>query len=149
MSPDRARPRSAALIGGLALVLGVLHPFAIAAEPGPAPATPKLVVAGHYRGMLGTLEIDLTLTEDTDAEDSVHGWYRVLAPKGPSHVLLAGEFEDQALSMEESENGVDVSGTWNAIIDAEGISGQWSDVNGEHPRDFKLKRIADKIKGKH
>ncbi len=98
------------------------------------------VVAGVYRGTLGSDTIEMTLTQDKDAQDSVHGWYVVLGSAKLERVQLAGEWEDDTLSLEESHNGVDVSGNWSAIFTDDGFAGQWSDINGEHATDFVLHR---------
>jgi hypothetical protein len=100
-------------------------------------------VAGVYRGSLGALQIELVLTLDTDAKDSVHGWYVPAneTATGANRVLLAGEFENDALSMEESHNDVDVSGTWSATLSDDGMSGTWSDAKGENEKPVTLKRI--------
>jgi hypothetical protein len=101
-------------------------------------------VAGVYRGTLGTSNIELVLTLDESAEDSVEGWYVPLGAVASTanRVLVAGEFENDALSMEESHNGVDVSGTWSATLSATGISGTWSDAEGEHEMPVHLMRIV-------
>jgi hypothetical protein len=110
-----------------------------AAAPSSAPA-PR-VVAGFYRGTFGSNTIEMTLTQDKDAEDSVHGWYVILGSANPERVQLAGEWEDDTLSMEESRNGIDVSGSWSAIFNDDGFAGQWSDINGEHATDIALHRV--------
>ena len=108
----------------------------------PSPVRPR-IVAGTYRGTFGSqTHANWSLTLDSDADDSVHGWYTL----GDSvahgeRVLLAGEFEDEALTLEESHNGVDVSGHWDAVLSGDGFSGQWSDINGENPVDVQLHRI--------
>ena len=99
------------------------------------------VVAGVYRGTLGSNSIEMTLTQDKDAEDSVHGWYVVLGSAKPERVQLAGEWEDDTLSLEESHNGIDVSGNVSAIFNADGFAGEWSDINGEHATDIALHRV--------
>jgi hypothetical protein len=101
-------------------------------------------VAGVYRGTLGATTIELVLTLDTTAEDSVDGWYVPVgvAPSPANRVLVAGEFEMDALSMEESHNGVDVSGTWSATVSKGGIDGTWSDAEGEHEMPVMLKRMV-------
>ncbi len=111
------------------------------------PAAPR-VVAGVYRGTFGSNAIEMTLTEDQDAEDSVHGWYVLLDSGHPERVQLAGEWEDDTLTMEESRNGIDVSGSWSAIFSDDGFTGQWSDINGEHATDIVLHRVSTTTKKK-
>jgi hypothetical protein len=117
---------------------------AASAQP-TAPVAAARVVAGVYRGTFGSNTIEMTLTQDQDAEDSVHGWYVVLGSAKPERVQLAGEWEDDTLSLEESHNGVDVSGNWNAIFNDDGFAGQWSDINGEHATDIALHRVKPTI----
>jgi hypothetical protein len=115
-----------------------------AVNPGETHEFSPVPVAGVYRGTLGTTPIELVLTLDTSAEDSVDGWYVPLgaAPSTANRVLVAGEFEKDALSMEESHNGVDVSGTWSATLSKGGINGTWTDAEGEHEMPVMLKRIV-------
>lgn len=131
------------------LLVGVAAGAAPSTDPVPAstPAVPR-VVAGVYRGTFGSNTIEMTLTEDKDSEDSVHGWYVLLDSAHPERVQLAGEWEDDTLTMEESRNGIDVSGSWSAIFSDDGFSGQWSDINGEHATDVVLHRVPTTTKKK-
>jgi hypothetical protein len=102
-------------------------------------------VSGIYRGTIGQEQVDMTLKLDADSVDSLHGWYSVTGDPQRAHVLLAGELEDEALSMEESINGVDVSGHFNAVVTAESFTGEWSDINGEKVRQIDFRRVANAV----
>jgi hypothetical protein len=104
-------------------------------------AAPLRVVAGTYRGTFGSAPIELVLTLDEGSDDSLHGWYVLTGSAKAERVLLAGEFEDDALTLEESHNGVDVSGHWDAALSDDGFVGQWSDINGENVTDVQLHRV--------
>jgi hypothetical protein len=56
-------------------------------------------------------------------------------------IQLAGEFEEDALSMEESANGKDVSGLWDGAYDGTALTGNWSTTDGVVLHPFVLKVI--------
>jgi hypothetical protein len=126
------------------LVLGVAGCATSAVDAGGTNGVTPVPVAGVYRGTLGPNSIELVLKLDETAEDSVDGWYVPLgvAPSPANRVLVAGEFEKNALSMEESRNGVDVSGTWSATLSDGALTGTWSDAEGESEMPVMLKRIV-------
>ena len=103
---------------------------------------PVVFRSGIYRGTIGQQQVEMQLLLDPNSADSVHGWYAVAGDHKKAHVLLAGELEDEALSMEESINGVDVSGHFNAVITAQSFSGEWSDSNGENLQKIEFTRLA-------
>jgi hypothetical protein len=111
------------------------------AQPAAAAHT-TLFVSGVYRGHIGEHQVEMTLNLDADSPDSVHGWYLIEGDPSHAKVLLAGELEDEALSMEESKNGVDVSGHFNAVLAAGEFSGEWSDINGEQVQPIEFRHIA-------
>src|ERR1700732_1970990 len=76
------------------------------------------------RGTLNGAQIQMELHLKPDEEASLDGSYFV---DGQNHkILLAGEFEEDALMMEESVNGKDVSGLWDGVYDGTVLSGNWS-----------------------
>jgi hypothetical protein len=140
------RPRRRAIVGLLAL--GWLGHFGAAQGQVPAvgpsasapgeTATP--FVPGVYRGRLGGKDIQAELVFATDTIDSVEGSYFIFGEGAP--ILLAGEYEGAHLSMEESRDGKDVSGTWAGEIDRAHISGLWRDADETLTLPFELTRIA-------
>jgi hypothetical protein len=91
------------------------------------------------RGMLGDVQIQVTLRTKEPAEDGIEGEYFVF---GKSHrVLLAGEIEGQEVFMEESENGTDVSGQWDGKLAGETLSGEWQSPDGQVKKPFSLRIV--------
>jgi len=79
-----------------------------------------------YVGKLGNQPVRLRLGPKPDERDSVRGEYSVGRESGVR--LLAGEYENGAFLMEESDDGNRVSGNWEGTIDAGGaVRGTWTD----------------------
>lgn len=77
---------------------------------------------------------------EAGAEDSVEGWYVFLGDT--SKILLAGEFDGPRLSLEESRNGKDVSGTWTGELVQANLTGIWRDAQETKELPFALTKIA-------
>ncbi|SPR96340.1 hypothetical protein [Cupriavidus taiwanensis] len=102
---------------GLALSTGAARPLA------PRPEYASLPV---YVGKVGDQPVRLRLGPKPDERDSVRGEY---SGRGAGVRLLAGEWEDGAFLMEESDDGTRVSGNWEGTIDAGGaVRGTWTDA---------------------
>ena len=85
------------------------------------------------RGTLGDEKIEMHLQRKPDpADGGMRGTYTILNQKtglASADILLAGEYEGNDVSMEESINGKDVSGGWDGKF-VDGIfSGTWSSVS--------------------
>lgn len=79
-----------------------------------------------YVGTLGDRPVRLRIGPKPDTRDSFHGEYLVEGGRGVR--LLAGEYADGTMLMEESADGTHVSGQWEGRIDPYGaIQGQWFD----------------------
>ncbi|WP_035860151.1 hypothetical protein [Cupriavidus sp. SK-3] len=79
-----------------------------------------------YVGTLGDQPVRLRLGPKPDERDSVHGEYSVGRAGGVR--LLAGEYENGAFLMEESNDGAHVTGNWEGTIDGAGVvHGNWTD----------------------
>lgn len=79
-----------------------------------------------YVGTVGEQPVRLRLGPKPDERDSVRGEY---SGRGAGVRLLAGEWEDGAFLMEESDDGTRVSGNWEGTIDASGaVRGTWTDA---------------------
>lgn len=75
------------------------------------------------RGTLGQRKIQMSLHPHTEFEGSVQGEY---FESGQSQkIALAGEYQGDALTMEESVNGTNVSGSWNGSLSGNTYSGTW------------------------
>lgn len=95
---------------------------------GPKPLAPRPEYASLpvYVGTLGDQPVRLRLGPKPDERDSVHGEYSVGRAGGVR--LLAGEFENGAFLMEESNDGTHVTGNWEGTIDSAGVvHGNWTD----------------------
>lgn len=132
-SAPGAPPRSAAPAGVEAPAL----------PPAPAQGSARFR-DGTYRGHVGTRQVQVQLILDRSAEDSVIGSYFFFGEG--TNILLAGEFDGNQLHLEESRNGIDVSGTWDATLDADHFFGTWSDAGETVRLDFDLKRIGPATK---
>ncbi|MGA2548792.1 MAG: hypothetical protein ABSF50_01480 [Burkholderiaceae bacterium] len=117
-----------------------------AASPDAGAKPVASLVSGVYRGRLGEHDIQLELALEQGVEDSVEGSYFVFGEG--AKILLAGEFEGSHLTMEESHNGKDVSGTWMGEISASGIAGLWHDASESKELSFQLTRIPGSKSGK-
>jgi hypothetical protein len=101
---------------GATLSTGAARPLA------PRPEYASLPV---YVGKVGDQPVRLRLGPKPDERDSVRGEY---SGRGAGVRLLAGEWEDGAFLMEESDDGTRVSGNWEGTIDAGGaVRGTWTD----------------------
>jgi len=105
-----------------ALLLGIATLAAAAADTAP---TKALFKPGIYRGHLGTRAIEAELNLDPEVPDTLAGRYRVDGEA--SAILLAGEVDGEDLYLEESRNGVDISGVWYGKISGARLTGEWSD----------------------
>lgn len=95
-----------------------------------------------YTGVIGDMPIHMRLGRKPGEIDSVHGEY--VAGKDPGVRLVTGEYENGGFLMEESEDGTNVSGTWEGAIDAHGVvRGTWTDVAHDgHTLPFVLRPVA-------
>ena len=87
--------------------------------------------------------------------DSVAGFVsRNLAAPAPGHTAraqLAGDLEDGFLTLDESSNGISITGIWNAeVVDGScgrSVRGTWKDTSSNAPPDapeiaFTMERLA-------
>ena len=95
-----------------------------------------------YTGVIGDVPIHMRLGRKPGEIDSVHGEYT--AGKGPGVRLVTGEYENGGFLMEESDDGTNVTGTWEGAIDMHGIvHGTWTDVaHGGSTLPFVLRLVA-------
>jgi hypothetical protein len=89
------------------------------------------------RGTLDGVAIQMELHLKPDDDEALEGSYFLVGQN--NKVLLAGEFEEDALMMEESVNGKDVSGLWDGVYDGVALTGNWSSLDGSVLHPFSLK----------
>jgi hypothetical protein len=116
---------------------------AAAADPAIPPPKARASLARLFkrpvtlRGTLDGVPIQMELHLKPNDDEALEGSYFLV---GQNHkVLLAGEFEEDALTMEESINGKDVSGLWDGVYDGVSLTGNWSSLDGNVLRPFTLK----------
>lgn len=140
--PDRVISSLALLRRGLpGFVLGatlmVTPSFAVYAQTASAPLT--AAPFAHpvvLRGKLGKDTVQMRLQPKVEDADSVEGEYFVFG-RGIK-ILLAGEVSGKTLTMEESEDGVDVSGQWDGKLDGKTLRGSWVSDDGSVSKEFIL-----------
>ncbi|MDB5775086.1 MAG: hypothetical protein JWP38_1219 [Herbaspirillum sp.] len=94
------------------------------------------------RGTLGGAQIQMELHLKPGESGTLEGSYFIFGHT--QKIQLAGEFEEDALSMEESANGQDVSGLWDGAYDGATLTGNWSTTEGVVVHPFVLKVIPAK-----
>lgn len=91
------------------------------------------------RGTLGQAQVQMNLRNRTEMGDGVVGEYFAFGHS--NNVLLAGEFENGELFLEESENGKDISGHWSGSTKGETITGEWLSPGGQVSKPFNLRIV--------
>jgi len=94
------------------------------------------------RGTLGGATIQFSLRPKEVADEGLEGEY--FAFGGSGKVLLAGEVQGDALLLEESENGKDISGQWDGKLQGDQLVGNWTSADGSITKPFSLTAIAQK-----
>ena len=92
------------------------------------------------RGTLDGAQIQMDVHLKSGEDEAFEGSYVLIGQN--RKILVAGEFEEDALTMEESVNGKDVSGLWDGVYDGVTLSGNWSSVDGAVSHPFILKPVA-------
>jgi hypothetical protein len=136
------RPLHALVAVGFTLLSGV----ALAGPQAPAKAVPLFSISANLaagpvvlRGTLGEAQVQVNLRQKPGGEQGVEGDYFVFGAS--QKILLAGEYEAQEFSFEESINGVDVSGSWYGTVDGDTLNGTWESVDGKISKPFALRLI--------
>lgn len=118
----------------------------VAAAPAAGKAAPLFSVPANLeagpialRGTLGDAQIQVNLRQKPDGEQGVEGDYFVFGTS--QRILLAGEYDAQEFSMEESQNGTDVSGNWYGTVDGDSLTGTWQSVDGTVNKSFNLRLV--------
>lgn len=105
-----------------------------------SPAASLLAKPVTLRGTLGDQKIQVFLHLKEPVDEGVEGDYFVF---GRWHkILLAGEVENNTLSLEESENGTDISGQWDGKIEGNTIRGNWISADNNVTKPFEVTVVA-------
>jgi hypothetical protein len=91
------------------------------------------------RGTLGDAQIQINLRTKAEFEEGVEGDYFFFGRS--QKILLAGEVEGDEVSLEESENGTDVSGQWNGKLTGDTLSGEWQSADGTITKPFNVRFV--------
>ncbi|MCU6433478.1 hypothetical protein LPB67_06740 [Undibacterium sp. Jales W-56] len=117
--------------------------YAQAAPPAKSGGVAILKQLHQWRGKLGDDVVQMRLQPKVEDIDSVEGDYLVIGSsrnKG-NKILLAGEVTGDVLSMEESEDGIDVSGQWDGKLEGKILRGKWQSDDGKVVKDFVLEMM--------
>jgi hypothetical protein len=104
------------------------------------------------RGNLGNDQVEMQLRPKLDEPDSVEGSYIVFNGKRNhgNKIVVAGEVSGTKVTMEESEDGVDVCGQWDGALHGTNFRGVWQSDDGKTKLDFNLEISKMKMpKTKH
>lgn len=106
-------------------------------------SNPFFAGAIELRGTMGNDKIRMHIQPKPEDRDSVEGSYVVAGGKRNQgkKILLAGEVSKNKLSMEESEDGVDVSGQWDGELKDNIIRGVWQSDDGKVSKEFVLELL--------
>ena len=104
----------------------------------------------ELRGKLGKDAVQMKLQPKLEDADSVEGSYLVQGGKRNhgNKILLAGEITGNKLTMEESEDGVDVSGQWDGELIGTSLRGTWQSDDGKRSESFALELVPAGINNK-
>jgi hypothetical protein len=106
-----------------------------------SPAAALLARPVTLRGKLAEQPIQMHLRLKAQAEEGIEGEYFLFGRT--QKVLLAGEADNNTLTMEESENGTDISGQWDGRIEGNVVRGTWTAADNVTIKPFELSVIRD------
>jgi hypothetical protein len=102
-------------------------------------AAKRFVRQPVWSGTFDNMPMQATFRLKRDFEDGLEGEYFIFGQS--QHILLAGEFDAEGISLEESENGRDVSGRWEGMFEGDVLRGNWSSIDGSVMKPFVLKAL--------
>lgn len=104
-----------------------------------SPAASLLAKPVTLRGKLGDQSIQMHLQLKEQIDEGIEGEYFLFGRT--QKVLLAGEVENNTLSLEESENGTDISGQWDGKIEGNVIRGNWTSADASITKPFEMTAV--------
>jgi len=148
MPPDGNRAvsaaRAAATPGNLGLQSpGTAEAIETLALPPAKPLTPNPAYARFptYVGTLGDKQIEMKLGDKTDERTGVHGEYRFAGAS--TVIVVAGDRDGDTLEIEESNDGMHITGNWVGKFAADGsVSGERMNADDSNPLPFDLKPLG-------
>lgn len=148
-----AGPLLAVLLSGAGAALAAGSDAVSKPLPTPAAATLPGAASGLFnkpvllRGTLGDAQIQANVRPKAEIDEGVEGEYFVFG--GTQKILLAGELEGEAVFLEESVNGTDVSGQWDGKREGDTIEGTWLSADGSVSKPFLLKVVPVAVQPPH
>ena len=116
-------------------------PSVPAAPLAQSPAAALLARPVTLRGKLADQPIQMHLRLKAQADEGIEGEYFLFGRS--QKVLLAGEADNNTLTMEESENGTDISGQWDGRIEGNMIRGTWTAADNVTTKPFELNVLRE------
>ena len=117
---------------------------AFAADAAPplvhSPAASLLAKPVTLRGRLGDQAIQVNLRLKPQIDEGIEGDYFLFGRT--QKILLAGEVDNDTVTLEESENGTDISGQWDGKIIGNVIRGTWTSADFNVTKPFEVSVIA-------
>ena len=105
-----------------------------------SPAASLLAKPVTLRGKLGDQAIQVHLQLKVQVDEGIEGDYFLFGRT--QKILLAGEVDNNTLSLEESENGTDISGQWDGKIDGNVIRGTWTSADASMTKPFEVTAVT-------
>jgi hypothetical protein len=97
-----------------------------------------------FRGTLGDTQVQVAVRLKAVADEGLEGDYFIFGRS--QKILLAGELDGDKLFLEESENGINISGYWEGTLQQGGsIEGNWTSVDGKTARPFSLTPVKTPV----
>jgi hypothetical protein len=133
---------------GTLLVAPCVHAESDAVKELAAPAGPQLPLRPspefakfpRYAGTLGSRRIVMRIGSKTDDPAGLHGEYQ-FADTGEV-ILIAGDRDGDTLEIEESNDGIRITGNWAGKFSADGtLTGERMDVGDSNPQPFDLRLL--------
>jgi hypothetical protein len=96
-----------------------------------------------FQGVLGGAPVQMQLRPKQEVGEGLEGHYFFFGHS--QQILLAGEADQDQLFMEESVNGIDVSGSWAGTLEGDVVSGEWQAAGGGEIKAFRLEALRAQV----
>ncbi|CAH2795641.1 MAG: FIG00453884: hypothetical protein [uncultured Caballeronia sp.] len=133
LPPDQREPAGTDAHGAQAAIKELALP-----PKKPLTPNPEYARFPRYIGTLGDRQIEMKLGAKTDEPSGVHGEYRFVG--SPNVILVAGDRDGDTLEIEESNDGMHITGNWIGKFAADGsVSGERMDPDDSNAQPFDLR----------
>ena len=96
-----------------------------------------------FRGTLGDMPVQFSVRQKVPADEGIEGEYFIFGQS--RKILLAGELDGENIFLEESENGTNISGSWDGKLKGDVFQVAWTSADDSVTRPFSLKLIPLRI----